>query len=1284
MTVRRRYHAYSTTDSTGLETILHLSPDNIGRQWNAQPRTRGAVHPAMTTFGPQTLAEFVRSQTTQSTEAPESKGKGKSKSKASDENVTDPAYNDPPNFSPDAETMPTDLNNLHELLARDAQARESLRPARVLSVRNDYGRSSQQDTVDPTDQSSKDSPQKRRSERRAKIRATIADADNDPFASSTSSPPARSLFSLGPPMPPPGFSRTETFQLPRSPRRRRCSAAGSRRGWSWNSDTTSPTDGTTPPRSIASILHASTSPRRFRRASRNISLLDLDCLSNTNHHEAQEEELASVSSVAVSAPNTIVPFDYALVVPTVTPNIVAQEPQSPSAVHAKRKRVQSSSGFFGGYFGASAAPDDDDDSSDDDDDDDRESGSSDGFSDPRLWSNSSSAKRLSISNDISARDWCGTGPSPPPGSPPECPLPPRINYQMPSLPSDIWIAVTSYLSLEDVHALRLVNRDVSDEMQQILFKNLVAPFGSSFKDMCTGLPNSMLATNGPLIAKFGISFEYDGAALAFASPKKSLKTEQAWYGSYQWPEQQYHRYEELKSLESIVDNNTHLLDDVFAHLSGTYELGLSIDSGHGWLEGPDISDMALYKRRQMKGSRVFGQVFENEHVWQKYSRDEYFKWAQQNSINILLTALAARSGTADVLHIIDTIPKFEIRERDSFKNVQSQPDCDPYSHTGGRATNPNTAGAAAGAGGPPPALPPAAAMFGFPVNQPVAVAPHQVQAGGMNAIFAQNMAAGVGLPAYQALQALRPPPAPMLYGATLQGSPSRTPRGQRANPTKKAKAAAKKRSRVPLQWPLIFNGHNLAAETGGCLSSVQAKAANVKSHPLLPGSLNEAQVQWLMETLWAQRSFLSAYTGAIISNAPKLRHVHTLTISRLSSGLLPSLAQPKFWESLPNLRRLTLLVLPDWRKEHREQDVYIQKESIISPLGAVAKFADFLRQFICRQEKLYRATFGWASGGENAVGICARNQHLLPAPIIQNVLGWISDHDKATKADPEEMLKFDHLCDLTFENCWFSPYMLETFMGKSRQTSLRTLTLKSVSMLARHHTTSTQHQFLVTQEDGLACKHEEEAWLQETLPDSAAWTEVLDAITPGKCLEDRKYDAGMIDIEQFPKPKRAHRGRLECIVLESCGYAYLENMTTEKFNQRNIVAQQFGCTDQGLKSRESALRGHFYLVAEGKRLSKVTSMYGVAGAEVNKNDLSVDIGPIMLESKKSSDRWRGLGTLSQCVHPIERRVLEQAWGMRFGWGDNLDRWAAVEDGQLEGGTGRFSGVLRDDMDADLA
>jgi len=71
------------------------------------------------------------------------------------------------------------------------------------------------------------------------------------------------------------------------------------------------------------------------------------------------------------------------------------------------------------------------------------------------------------------------------------------------------------------------------------------------------------------------------------------------------------------------------------------------------------------------------------------------------------------------------------------------------------------------------------------------------------------------------------------------------------------------------------------------------------------------------------------------------------------------------------------------------------------------------------------------------------------------------------------------------------------------------------------------------------------------------------------------------------------------------------------------------------------------------------------------------VGVMLSERAPTGEYYPWLGTLTQCVHPVEKRVLEEAWGMTFGWpADSLDRHAAVEDGFFEGGTGRFGGVLQ--------
>lgn len=68
----------------------------------------------------------------------------------------------------------------------------------------------------------------------------------------------------------------------------------------------------------------------------------------------------------------------------------------------------------------------------------------------------------------------------------------------------------------------------------------------------------------------------------------------------------------------------------------------------------------------------------------------------------------------------------------------------------------------------------------------------------------------------------------------------------------------------------------------------------------------------------------------------------------------------------------------------------------------------------------------------------------------------------------------------------------------------------------------------------------------------------------------------------------------------------------------------------------------------------------------------------MNTSSPDGEVYPWLGTLTQCVHPIEKRVLEMAWNLKFGWPGDLERWAAVEDGFFEGGTGRFSGTIDKD------
>ncbi|KIW70001.1 hypothetical protein PV04_02313 [Phialophora macrospora] len=760
---------------------------------------------------------------------------------------------------------------------------------------------------------------------------------------------------------------------------------------------------------------------------------------------------------------------------------------------------------------------------------------------------------------------------------------------------NLWSAICQFLSTQDVKNLRLVSRLHAQILAPIQLRNVVAKFGPTFFD------TTIFENHGPNINRFGISFEYDLQGLAYASPKVIEREQDAWFGKFVWPTENYPRFPELQAIEDLVDNNRPLLKQALAKITNASELGLCIDSGHGWIEGPDISDLALFNKRIGRGSKVFGKTFKTEDVWTTFARNELFRWGQQNTINTTLKSLLARQpppmSDAKEVQFLD---RLKIRDMESFTCQSEQYDFDPECHTGGI--------------GPALDQDPAAAVD--PQGNPLGAA-------------VQNL---VNL--NQAERHIR------------------------------ALNRARNSNRKLPQWPLIFNGHNLAAEHGGHLSFIQSKTANPFISPLTPRILTEAQAQWLMETVWAQRAFLVAYTTAIITNKNNFRHIHTLRISRLSSGLLPSLEQREFWKSLIGLKRLEIYLSPDWRQEHVIGDRSFMHNMPISPAKAAERFTDFLRNYITKLENLHSLTFGYVGGGEHAVGMFARNQHVLPAPIVDDPREWLHKHSGKAAPPP---IKFDHVRDLKFENCWFTPWMLKGFMEGSRDTSLHSLTLDSVSMTTIHDANLAAP--LTTVTDSLRCRHSKEEWLREILPSGAAWARVLDAITPGKPLSEYKHEAGLIDRDGKPTPARRFRGHVQQIILNSCGYVTisLPDGRASRYNQKSAVIHYEYPMDRGLEIRRARFHG---LVspnnadADGRLRERATYA----------NELHDKANRIMI----STEGFPWLGTLTQCVHPIEKRVLEEAWQMKFGWGDDLSRWAAVEDGMFEGGTGRFSGVIKKD------
>ena len=823
--------------------------------------------------------------------------------------------------------------------------------------------------------------------------------------------------------------------------------------------------------------------------------------------------------------------------------------------------------------------------------------------------------------------------------------------------------VCRWLSVEDVHQLRLVNKKFAEMIAPILFKRVVVPFNKEFFNPGRELWNSKfsaLPSSNPVrkygkeISKFAISFEVDLYGLATAQPKHLQHDIKAWWGGFSWPRPAYPRFQPLRVLEDSLDSNRMHLRETFKSLSGVTELGLSIDSGHGWLNGPDVSDMAVFDMRCEGLGKVFGKTFRGENKWHEFGRDQLFSWAQLKTLSETMKETLANSTPAETRRLR---PKFDrwfiTRERTGFVH-QSHPDSQPLMHTGGVQ------------------------------SQPVANANQAIPAGGQ---------APHGAPAVQGLQNNAAQALNIVANHQVGAV------GHRRSPPVRASSRLPAHAVELPQWPIIFNGFNVSAGAGGTSRRVQSRLASPSEFPLKPGELTEAQVQWLLETFWAQRTFLSAFVTAVITNKPSLSGVSSLCLAKLSSGLLPSLAHNEFWSALPALKTVTILVSPDWRREHTPGDRAFSINMPISPLEASAKLTELLGSYICPLERLTKLVVGFVGGGEHATGICARNKHVLPAPITTRPRDWTTDHKFAPSHST--LIKFDHIKDLKFENCWFSPCMLKNFMERSADTSLRHLTLESVSLTGVH---SQRTDGPMTAHDAPKPRHGAAEWLHERLPHDGCWPDILDNITPGPTLFERKITAGIVDCmsTEALHYARGFRGHVQKITLKSCGYAKISGVNPNEFNQNGLVVHRDSdrgtIMDNGLSGRKMSLQSelvhyddqrpqqHPQPPGNANQLPPILGPHGIAGFRAaHRAQLRADRqwrsesrgSPIMMNIKDpaTGSYYFGLGKLTQAVTPVEKRILEQAWGLTFGWGNTLDRFKAVEDGCLEGGTGRFSGVI---------
>jgi hypothetical protein len=251
-----------------------------------------------------------------------------------------------------------------------------------------------------------------------------------------------------------------------------------------------------------------------------------------------------------------------------------------------------------------------------------------------------------------------------------------------NLPVELVEQIASYLNRDDIKSLRMVSHELNHYVSQVIFQTVVVPFNTEIygmlaqgekpdlkgKNRATSDKRTYLWKNangdevynghgldvfkgfGRHISKYGMSFEVSEESLAQPPVKSLTEKKTSFWGIYDWPFEDYRRFDAVAGLETAADE-TPRMKLAFSELTKVKELALSVDSGLGWLNGPDRSIHAQVMRRP---PTVFGtsksipdrRVQAQQELWRHLQ--SYHKGIDQN---IKLATLYRLEGTSPLSEI---------------------------------------------------------------------------------------------------------------------------------------------------------------------------------------------------------------------------------------------------------------------------------------------------------------------------------------------------------------------------------------------------------------------------------------------------------------------------------------------------------------------------------------------------------------------------------------------------------------------------------------------------------
>jgi hypothetical protein len=869
------------------------------------------------------------------------------------------------------------------------------------------------------------------------------------------------------------------------------------------------------------------------------------------------------------------------------------------------------------------------------------------------------------------------------------------------LPVELLELIAGHLNRDDIKALRLVSRELNNHVSQVIFQTVVVPFNTEIYGMLrqeakpdlkgkkrarierpgyswnnangdevyNGHGLDVFRGFGGHIRKFGMSFEVTEESLSMPPIKSLTEKKTSFWGDYDWPFEEYRRFDAVAGLETAADE-TPRMKTAFSELKKVRELALSIDSGLGWLSGPDRSIRARVLQRP---PQVFGT---NKAIPDRKAQAQQELWDhieachQSAGSDVRLAALYKMDGQR---------PLSELKEASMVADVQpSMPYLDPQL-----------------------------------IHE---AAPHDT--------------------------ADLPVPTSFDDPYVLDRFVS-TP--------------------TSLGTGVVFTS-TISALDGGQLMN-----------PIIPAKLTKAQKEWLLETEWAQRAFISSYMLSVIDNPTTFREVHTLNVSGLSGRYLPNLNRSDFWNALPSLKDVTIMVIPGFRNVHKDEAGFVET-SRTDPTQNVNTFFDLLRDHVACRPNIRNLTVGWITGGEHAEGLHARNKLLFPVPFMD--LGFRLPHMVPLTPSPlvetdatclrTSLLQFPHVERLKLMNCWITPPALLQFVKVHDAHRLQTLVLDSVSLTAVLRPIANVH---VAQQAAVFQNAAAQAQLgvgalfnavgahpgnqqllqvyvqtlqfqlqqlqanagnaQQQNQIAALQTQLQQQVPQPQNANGQHNANGQQPPLQFiwpaqgqaPMPAQPQQGQPAQPQVNFANFVHIA-MQVHQLQHQAAAGQQAvpipAANNQANADPQSALKAQprngswmniIDQISPGTNLSdfesdhskadseRVTSLqtiefnscgyaklpyasfdqpgieagHGLAAALRNPifSRRAITLGPAMLSAKYSH-----LGEIVQEVDQSELAALDAGWNLHTGWDDAEEARAVEFDGLLPGGTGRFTGVIR--------